>query len=1500
MSRTYASRLATIAGLALCLTAPSLGQVVVVEPALDDPGTTNNQSEFVGFISPATSTTLNVTVAGLDATDTVTFGATVVTITAGGTVAAVGGTVTITNADVDANQDGTFGDGLTTSGAGAGVANIRLGPVAGLAGNLSLAAGQVGTGAGAAQIVAFGVRISATTPTTPVTVQTVDPTGFNSATTGFTPSAATETPRVDNSITSLTSAVLSTTGGTSTLSIVCSKPVVSVTGAAATTAATANPSQPVITAATPPVATNITADADIQVATASTFGTPFAAGNAVAATITGAQNNVVQFAITAPAAQLAVGNFVRFNGTDARDYLGNVLSGDTDGVQISALQNLAVTSATFVSTVAPGGGNVAGALRIVFNNPLASVTGILPGTINDAIQILDKTTGQNLSDFTGNTGIFAGTSDFILSNPVIETNPPTGITPGTSILVDVNSPGGGDGVSPNGRLSSAANSTNISSTAGILQVRVRGDGAGAITEITDVFGGVFGNAGGVVATTTVNSDTDAGDGIAPTRTGTAFLDTDGDGAQDAVAIIFDEPVADQTAAVGVELTKVGTIPTRPAYLINPVTGALPTAINTVASGTLTQNIIPITGTTRSTIGATIGAQPTNLTTNNAIVYAFDGLGTDWDNDTTTRKSTTPDPNEPVPGTNDPGAVNLFYNGTTAVATNPLSTTATIAAGTIADAAGNRFLNGGTGTATNAAANTDRAAAALVAACFLTGDNQGGGSNNQLLAEADGAVGDQVANNRLALIFSETMAGAVPVENNLSIGATAIPFALGDFLFNDPTNSTVLDFGLAGSVATIGSALRAGATTTLVQGTAGASNGFTDGVGNQSSFTGRTITDCVAPYVAATLDVNQVAQTGARLVDSNSDGFVDAIALKFTQPIDSSTLQAADFSVNFGGIVGTPTLDATDPSIVNLPITGAQISMTNTLTLTYNSQSATAKLIKAQAAPAGNGVALSPTAGPQTIQVRALQTPIADDHEIAQQVFSGKITTDGTTGVPIGTKIFAMIACPVAQTITATHNNTEFVVSRNQTARDLSATSINAWTNFILQLEANVYLISSTTNSQSYSNTKVVAGSGNAQADVSVSRGVIRCTSNITNLGAITFTGTGQAASERITNGRVSIFWDVLRSNSGTLEGGNGLYAGGYNIFGTPILSRGVVTSSDGSYTMHVSAPVAGFNGRARLDSTGRPIIFVIELTDGRRFAASSLLTSVNGGPVLFRTQVNNNQAGGAAVQGTAFNVNLANIAGGNPLDATNQTIFAGWNTISYARVGGWASATNALPRLPNGVTASNVVIGSSLPSVNAFDQFVYFYDADGSGTGNSGDRMWTAGDDFSSAFDSIALDPDGFPHFAFTMTDRGVQLGSAANQLVGGYAFGFFDGAFGPDATGAGGPNARRPFGLFQFGPRLGNGAIFGTGSSAFPVNGPTKGWALAAAGASASSGSAFLSANPGSDYAISFKNSGPHPTAGGAPTQIDVTSHSSTATNNAQNLGAVADEQALFVHYAQ
>ncbi|MEC9374509.1 MAG: hypothetical protein VYC34_11730, partial [Planctomycetota bacterium] len=380
-------------------------------------------------------------------------------------------------------------------------------------------------------------------------------------------------------------------------------------------------------------------------------------------------------------------------------------------------------------------------------------------------------------------------------------------------------------------------------------------------------------------------------------------------------------------------------------------------------------------------------------------------------------------------------------------------------------------------------------------------------------------------------------------------------------------------------------------------------------------------------------------------------------------------------------------------------------------------------------------------------------------------------------------------------------------------------------------------------------------------------GLVVNANNITN---VSFTGRGvttsggadsQPAVVQVSGGMVRMGWDVLRSGDGSA----------YDLFddgvgSRPIASTAVLTDDSGAYTLHMTAPIAAFNGLSRFNAVGWPVIIIVELPTGERLAASSVLNKIGGGGALTfnpnnRRQENDGSASGA----TTFNINLDNVG--------VECLWNGWNLLKFARQSGYATAANQLPTLPNGIEMAEVASASTLSNTRPLQQFVYFED-------DNEDGEWTADDDnFAGSFDSIMIDPNCFNHFAFTLTSRGVQVSSAFNgrfstgitSVVGGYAVGFFNGHGGK-------------LGVFQFGAPLTSSTIF---SSAYVNNNLTLGWALVTYVPQGDTDTIaeFFTANSGADFAIEFNR----------------TDHDEVSIRTSDDGSGDLDEvacQALFVHY--
>lgn len=993
-----------------------------------------------------------------------------------------------------------------------------------------------------------------------------------------------------------------------------------------------------------------------------------------------------------------------------------------------------------------------------------------------------------------------------LTNPTIDPLDPF------SVLLDA-TPGAQEGIGSNGR-STSSNTANVPDNAA-FEVRVTDAGT---TDPVDVFGGTF----------TGTTDLDAGDEIAPTLEFTAFGDADGDGAQDSAYLVFDEPMADVSVNTGFTVVRQGGVTVNPFFQIGD-DGALVEQM-TVANATPANNNLPNLVVSRTSIDVDNNGTIDDREVNNAICASYNPNNFDWNDNGLVGPAN--DPVEAVPGTGDANVVQLQY---------------IVSTGTVQDANGNTFDNGGANVANLAA--TDRARPVVATVLFFAGDNQPStANNNQAFSEQDGNLGDSPFNNRAAIAFGEDLAGGLNDGNVIdeqvffgdglsqSFPPGAFLFATDNFItFRNDNGSTALEPGAPVSIAD--------------------SSGIIDPAGNEA-LSGGDIIDCRAPYNALQSGVDGGTFAGAFLADEDNDGFADSIRISMTQPILASTLANSDFSLSIGTITSV-TLDGTLPNVIVINITDGVVSINNSVTVTYNGATDSNR-IASDVDEGGTGKAIS--AINDSIVARAVQQSSTPTQNPAiQDIIGTGLLPDGVTPFPAGTKIYAFIAVPTARKITATHNNATFAVDANW-----DDNSLEAWTNWLLGLEEFVYLGRDTDNFQFYDNYKDL-GDGDDGTDTF--RDVIQLQINARSLTSITFTGRGETSSQVVTNGSVQLCWDVLRASGGLVQN---LYQrfSGFRYGGTPISSRAVVTGNDGRFEIHVSAPISAFNGRANFNAVGWPIILVVETPEGRRFAVSSLASSINGGPLLFNPQNRRQNQDRTAVDATVFNINLANVA--------TESIFPGWNLVGFNRAGGYATATNSRPTLPAGVSTNNVVVGTTLPFVGPLDQFVYFRDS-------TVDGEWTVSED--SDFSDIVVDFDCFPDwFAFTMTSFGVQVGSGITNIVGGYAIGIFNNAFGSS------------YGMFQFGaPRSGT-ALFPS-SAPFQNSSSNLGWGLFTSPSEFDPATGIGgTANPNLDYIILFRNNGPTATQTFEVSSLDLAAP--TGSDNINDTEVVDAGQAFFGHF--
>lgn len=1125
----------------------------------------------------------------------------------------------------------------------------------------------------------------------------------------------------------------------------------------------------------------------------------FSAGTATAAGITGVTlgSDFRSLTLTLDnsdlpgnSTNLQLGRWLRPNTPDANLDLKDIVANLAlpNAIEITSVPDLAVVSAEFTERVAANGGIVGGALTIEFNNEISSAGLVSAYTL----------------DLVGDVA-----TDLV----VVGAN-----ASGNTVVLDLESTGGAvDGVAADGLLESS----NGNATTGRFRLSID-DGDGP----EDIFNQKL--------DADVNNEP-VGDGIAPSLEFVSFHDLNGDGEVDAVALVFDEPMASTTSTTGLSATpKDGT-------LVNPFSlitddgfsadlGGFNTAtINNPASNTLT-----ITTTVGSVDLVLDGSSLSGRETNNAVILNFNPRQFDWDNDGTTAAGG--DSEEAIPGTGDANAVIAAYNS---------------ASGSLSDASGNAAP-----TVAPTDASVDRANPVLAFAGFFTGDNQDElTSNRQLVVEQRPAgdssdVGDRDP-NRVIFVFSEpiestegdtSLTSANIEEEQITFGGS--PFEDGDLI---DALSTANSFTLQSEDVRLSDTVSVVAAATIV-----------DGAGNPATTTARTLTNKQAPFIALTVQEGNVVDS-AFLLDDDDDGNADQIILQFNQAVVASLLDASDFSISVGSIDGISTDTGGNSNGVLLDVSG--VTMAATPTITYNGADADA------ADRAIRGVSTGMNVSAVNGQTFVAQSIAASDPDVdgpAIMLIKGRVLLDTAGGTsipaPIGTKIYAGVAVPTVKRVTATHNNVTFSYERTSGDSSVaSQASLEALTNWLLELNNFVYLQRGPNNVRVFSNSPESTG----MPGIEFLEDTIQLQFVTSNLAAIRFTGNGETTSDRITNGLLELAWDVPRSADGTTAA---MYNSGFDLDGAPLWSTATVTSADGSYDLYVSAPIASFTGRNRLSSQLNPVIIIAELPSGERYPVSSLLSSINGDPIRFQPQNRTEQSNNNASNAVQFNIDISR--------AGAERIYPGWNTVPFARQSGWATTSIRRPTLPSGISTANVVLGQNLLAAGPLDQFVYWIeDADGDSTGVDGE--WTADDDRSHPLDSILIDADQIRSFAFTMTNFGVQFGPNINNLVGGYAFGFFNGT-------------DNNYGVFQLGRELNSASVFPT--AGFPNNSITDGWVLATVSTSFPNANGFFPANNRTDFILVFQNTG---------NGFNVGSLDSTNSNNNPNdLNSIDRDTPAFIHY--
>lgn len=945
------------------------------------------------------------------------------------------------------------------------------------------------------------------------------------------------------------------------------------------------------------------------------------------------------------------------------------------------------------------------------------------------------------------------------------------LDPNNNQRVLLNVSGGADGVAADGRGIGGADDM-------LFEISVDSAAMG-VTPPADIFGSTFSGS----------PTTDITDAIAPEAIGTPFtLDSNGDGVIDAFAWSFSEPISvDMADDAGFTLTKLaGTVHPFSLFQTNLAAGiddptdvanGADIVLDTMdpANDVFTSAITTFARQSDDSTGAN------RLEVNNVLVINFDSALVDWDGDGNAGVSDTD--GEATPGTFDTNFAMIDIvaadSGIKDIRNNALAADVT---------------NGGT--------VDDGAAPVAARVDFLTGDNLSAGV--QKPSEKDGVAGDSATNNTASVIFNEAILNGGIDATKFRFGPSAAErFTSGDFtgIFGGGSNIARFADSSAGG-------FDPGDTFTIA-----ADNGVIDADSNDFPGTSAagaptlSVQDVSAPYVVLQQDINGATIHSAFLGGVDANGFATSLTLTFSQDIKAGTEGAVtDWSIEGVGNPDTVTLAG---NLLAFTFATNLVAADNVVTVTYNGATA-ASLITADGGAMGMVGAMD-----DTFSARRVPEANVDGEFPAVMDIAGVITGPDGNLAPAGTKVFGFQAAPLAKSATFTMNGVRVTVS--------DSGSINAITNRLFNIETQLFLI--VDNSEMFFvNDKDGVGFVDAILTVNI---------NANNANNITFTATGVFVGTTVnasaSQGTIALAWDVLRSGDGTAFS---LFNDGFQHMAQPIASAAVVTGDDGAYLLHMTSPISAFNGV--FNAAGWPVIVVVELPGGERFAVTSLLNGIdNLGAITFQS-LNR--------QSDPFNSNGNLILDPNLGNMAKRGLYAGWNILANDRNSGWQATANSVV-LPRGVM--NVITGTTLSNTNPLDQFVYFID-------HNEDGVWTSADDDSFRFDGIAVSTGALDLFTFVMNSNGVRVGNAIRSFTGGYAAGVFN-------TAGGGSPYR--IGVFQFGPQIDDSAtsVFSaiTGTGSFPDNNITLGWALVTApNGPLTDPGAFLAGNA-TDFLIIFNRTG-------------------------------------------
>jgi len=1104
---------------------------------------------------------------------------------------------------------------------------------------------------------------------------------------------------------------------------------------------------------------------------------------------------------------------VAITGIDSDDFL---FDGDDDGDFGSSIPSAAISGATL-----EGGG-----LAIKFD---VDDAGLLPG-VGNFIKVNDESDGggtadsdnDEITDLAGNSTVAGAANDNANVVEIRECAAPSiasakwvsafGIFSGfqgdvIKVQMDRSMSSAGDAEFWNGLINDSEAALDDSDGDDITDLRVTGasidpdDSTCILLDVTAFENAGIGNDGtgvgdddlieGQVVSIRVENDDDGdddfdepedllgtkfdgsqtvviADGIQPAASIAAFVDKNCDGIIDGIKLVFGEPLGSASVtSSGITLTLQDGVTVHPVGMIDSVTGERATAETAQTEDEdeeddVDPNQIAVTSVELTDYDFDGDGEISDSEKSNALLVCYNPFAVDYDGDGLTSEGG--DDNEALPTTDDGNTVGIKIDND--------NNNVVDANGAQADLEGGLDLVGGV------TDGTDCAAPFLVAVNFLTGDNVSD-DGDQTIIEQDGEPGDQSENNSILFVFSEDVNDSDFNPNQIRANNVVVGGDEDDAVFSDNTLLYPSAVFNAGDEIAI-----------LVN------NGIEDDSFSSIAYPGtkdtpRSAEDCTAPYIIAVKTVNNDTDfvkdgvvydnLATRVLDTDSNGFMDTILLEFNAPVDPDSV--LDFSVTN---VSDDNLSVTsDGTIVTIKILDDVVGGIQDLfaEVAYNGDDLESEELIATDDGEDGTIGKPVAAVGTTFGALETEQPTVDSEFLAVKTLTGKVQLPDGSDAPVGTKVFGLLARPQVISIDLEVDGVAFNVSDQESlccvdrvlvGLESAAYLYNVGGEMFIRCEKSLDEITEEAEENGAEQAGDFGGAGVADL-TNLRLSITRLEFKSSNSG-ITVTGNGTRVDASESTGKINVkgtvtrSWRLFSSSDGDAESWFGSSSSNWND--CPIVSRSVITSDDGSYKLHLTAPTKAFGG-LNVDSSTWPVILIVETREGVRYPASGLESSIvndDGSRLTFHAL----QSTDAPADKVA-DIDLSLVG--------SEVIYSGWNLLKYARMTARVAKSSDLPIVPSALQSDGKIIaGDILANSSPLAHFLFWDD--------NGDGKWTMVDDDDCQFDSLKIHPGQLTCAVFTLTNKGVESANAGlggnvdgiirgklNSVVGGYGLGFFIGS---------------------------------------------------------------------------------------------------------------------------